>query len=55
MAYSNSWIGVTINSRPYFNTVQHIWWTSRSFGKAFSITDNYLNLNVSGLNNFDNV
>lgn len=55
MAYSNSWIGSTINVRPYFNMIQHIWWTSRIYTWAFSLTDTYLNLNKFGINTFDNV
>lgn len=55
MAYTNSWIGSTINIWPFFNLIQHIWWTSWTYNRAFSITDNYLNLNISGVSSNDNV
>jgi len=33
--------------------IQHIWWTSRVYTRAFSITDNYLNINLPGISNRD--
>jgi hypothetical protein len=53
VAYTNSWIGSTINIWPFFNMIQHIWWTSRVYTRAFSITDNYLNINLPGISNRD--
>lgn len=55
IAYSNSWIGQSTYVRPYFNLIQHIWWSSRVFTPASSILSSTYNLNNPGISVFDSV
>lgn len=55
LAYSNSWIGQSTYVWPYFNLIQHIWWTSRVYIPASSIISSTYNLNSPGLSVLDNV
>lgn len=55
VAYSNSWIGHSVFIWPYFNLIQHLWWTSRTYNRAFLLTDSINNLNSAGITVYDNV
>lgn len=55
IAYSNSWIGQSMYTRPFFNLIQHLWWTSKIHSRTFGLINTNLNLNSSGLNILDNV
>jgi len=55
IAYSNSWIGQSMYTWPFFNLIQHIWWTSKLYNWSFSLISTPLNLNQSGLQIIDNV
>lgn len=55
VAYSNSWIGHSMFVWPYFNLVQHLWWTSWTFNWAFLLTDSIMNLNNTGSVTLDQV
>jgi hypothetical protein len=53
VAYSNSWIGQSTYVWPFFNLVQHLWWTSKLYVRADSLLSSPFNLNAAGLNRID--
>lgn len=55
IAYSNSWIAQSTYVRPFFNLVQHIWWTSRIYNAASTLISAPYNLNQPGVGAFDDV
>lgn len=55
VAYANSWIAQSTYVRPYYNLVQHIWWTSKVYSSSNKILSYNTGLNVSGVEVIDNV
>lgn len=55
IAYSNSWILQSTYVWPHFNIIQHIWWTSKHYSKAFGLVLSSNNLNAPGINWFEHV
>lgn len=55
IAYANSWIGQSTYVWPFFNIVQHLWWTSKLWVWAFGLVNTTLFLNHTGIGILDNV
>jgi hypothetical protein len=55
VAYSNSWILQSTYTRPFFNLVQHLWFTARIYSSASSLLATQIHINQPGLQILDNV
>lgn len=55
IAYANSWIGQSMYTWPFYNIVQHLWWTSRLRNWSFAVLNTPFIINNSGLSIVDNV
>lgn len=55
IAYSNSWISQSTYVWPFFNIIQHLWWTSWIYTRAFDLINSSYNINLPGLNIIDQV
>jgi len=55
IAYANSWIGHSMYTWPFYNIVQHLWWTSRLRAWSFAVLNTPFIINNSGIGIVDNV
>lgn len=53
IAYSNSWIGQSQIVWPFFNVIQHLWYTSRVYSRASSIFSVSPSINQIGVSKLD--
>jgi hypothetical protein len=53
IAYANSWLCQSTYIRPFYNIVQHLWWTSRLYARANSLLATPFNLSQPGISILD--